>query len=274
MTITHKVEKVTPELAEKLLETNTKNRKLSSEVVTKLADQMKNGQWNFDGSPVRIDSKGDLVDGQHRLWAIIESGTTQEFLIVRGVDETAMATMDTGKSRSFADILSMEDKSLTSVANLAAATSIIYRWEQGVRGSALRAANTNFVPYPLLLQFFRDNRERLIQAERFGGLRAKRTGATPSAFALASWVFEPIDAADAEFFFERVKDGAGLEIGSPILALRRWLLNTYTDRPRPQAEMAIALIFKAWNFYRRGETIGMLTWKRGGSAPEAFPIPE
>lgn len=274
MTVTHAIEKITPEIATAILETNTKNRKLSSLVVAKLAAQMKSKQWNFDGSPVRIDDKGDLVDGQHRLWAIVESGTTQEFLVVRGVDEASMATMDTGKSRSFADILSLEDKNLKSVTNVAAVTSLMYRWEQGLRGSQLRAANTNFTPYPLLLEFFRANREEIIEVERQGHKYSRRSGATQSAMALVYWLFNKLDHDDAEYFFERLGDGIDLQEGSPILALRKWLQASYLQRPRPQAEFGLALIIKAWNAYRRGENIQVLTWKRGGSSPETFPIPE
>jgi hypothetical protein len=274
VTITHKVETITPAIAEKILETNTKNRKLSSSIVTKLAEQMKNGQWNFDGTPIRIDDAGDLVDGQHRLWAVVESGTPTDFLVVRGVDEKAMATMDTGKSRTFADILSMEDRSLKSATNVAATTGLLYRWHRGARGSGLRSANANFVPHPELLEFFRENKEEIIEVCRIGGNFARGTGAAQSAFALCVWLFYKIDKEDAEYFFERVRDGVGLDAGSPILALKNWLTKSFTQRPRPHLEFSIAMMIKAWNAYRQGQEVQILTWKRGGSNPEVFPLPE
>lgn len=276
MTITHKIEEIDPARAEKILDTNTKNRKLSSGNVTKLAEQMTAGLWNFDGTPIRIDDKGDLIDGQHRLWAVVESGITLPFLVVRGVDEKAMATMDTGKSRSFADILTLEDRTLTSTNNLAAVAGVLYRWENGQRGSYLRSGHgTNvFIAFPLLLEFFMANKTRIIQLTRLGEAHAKRTGVTTSAFALGMWVFEAIDKDDSDFFFERLRDGVNLEDGSPILAFRNWMTKSYGMRPRPHLEYSIALMIKAWNSYRSGDSMQLLAWRRGGANPEPFPIPQ
>lgn len=273
MGVTHKVQEVTPDLAAKWLETNIKNRRLSTPRVEKLAAQMKDGLWRFDASPIRFDEHGHLVDGQHRLWALIEADYTTEFLVVRGVEERAMTTMDTGKTRSFADILSLNEPGLGDITHLAAAVLIIYRWEQHARGGELRSAGKRSVPYSLLLDFFRENRERLVTASKRGRNLSQKTGVAGSVMSLTAWVLPEIDWADADYFFDRIVDGIELEEESPILALRNWMIKTRPITPKPTVDTSLAMIFKAWNAYRAGDSIRILSWKRGGSSPESFPEP-
>lgn len=277
--ITQKIEKVTPALAEQWLGTMAHNRKLSGQLVERLASMMKQGLWVFDGSPVRFNVDGELVDGQHRLWAIVEAQYEAEFLVLRGVPREAMATMDTGKRRLFVDVLTLEDANLASVHSLGAAIQIIYRWEDGSRGAALKAngAGSGTLPNQILLDFFRQNRERLIEVARDGhNLTSRIRGLPGSSLSLAYWIFEGIDAGDAEFFFARLVDGIGLEAGSPILALRGYIsraIANATGRQKIPADLAIALLIKAWNAYREGTSVQVLTFRRGGASPEAFPMP-
>lgn len=274
MTVTHKVETITPAIAEKILETNTKNRPLGSLTVNRLADQMKNGGWNFDASPIRIDDQGDLIDGQHRLWAVIQSDTTQEFLVVRGLDDSVMSTIDTGKSRRFSDVLSLHDRTADNLTVLAAIVGLVYRWEvKGARGGALRSAGQQqFIPYPLQLAFYDEHADRFKElAHRVGRLQSR--GMAQSVIALALWLFEDIDKDDAEFFFERLHDGQGLEVGNAIYTMRQWKLRARDMSPAAPTEVQLAYLIKAWNAYRDGEELKMMVWKRGGSNPEAFPVP-
>ena len=46
---------------------------------------MRNGLWELNGAAIVIDEFGNLIDGQHRLSAVVESGTTQQFVVVRNV---------------------------------------------------------------------------------------------------------------------------------------------------------------------------------------------
>ena len=90
---------VTPALAKMMLEKNTRNRRLSNAWVRKLADDMSNGRWHKIGNDaITFDTDGNLTNGQHRLQAIIMSGTTQVFNVVQGVEMSA--NMDRPKMRS------------------------------------------------------------------------------------------------------------------------------------------------------------------------------
>lgn len=105
---------VTPELAENYLRFNNKNRKLSSNHLTFLSNEMKNGRFIENGEAIIFDKNGDLKDGQHRLKSIVNSGKSYFIPVVRGVEPISMATYDTGKNRNAADVLSINGFKYTS----------------------------------------------------------------------------------------------------------------------------------------------------------------
>lgn len=270
---------VTPRMAETWLESNTSNRRLSDRLVQKFAGMMKAGLWHYDGSPIRFDTEGKLIDGQHRLWALLESGTEQDFLVLTGLSPESFMTIDTGKSRSFGDILSIAHPGLADVNAVAAATAAIYRWEIGLRGKALKSTgNGSYVSNETMMAFYDMHQLRIPELAR----RAKTTavkvpGMTTSMIALLMWIFEDIDATDADYFFGRLVDGVGLERAHPILALRNYLQRFQTGKSVRTAlptDMAIAVGIKAWNAYRRGDDVRQLGWRAGGASPEQFPVPE
>ena len=95
--------KITPAMAEQLLNNNPNNRAMRQGRAEAYASDMVNGQWTECLAPIAIYDDGEVADGQHRLWAIIESGTTQEFELVTGLDRAAGLNIDTGITRSLVD---------------------------------------------------------------------------------------------------------------------------------------------------------------------------
>lgn len=118
-------EKITPATAEKWLNANKTNRRLREGVVEKYAADMKAGKWTKCTVPISFYDDGDLADGQHRLFAIIESGTTQQFLVLRGLTRKDGLNIDTGLTRNIVDNgkISGEDANL-SLALIAVARGI------------------------------------------------------------------------------------------------------------------------------------------------------
>lgn len=66
------VVEITPELARQLLSNNKINRKIKPTIVERYAEQMEAGEWKFTGDTIKVDGEGMLLDGQHRLLAIIK----------------------------------------------------------------------------------------------------------------------------------------------------------------------------------------------------------
>jgi hypothetical protein len=68
---------------------------------------MNKGLFIENGESIVFDKNMKLTDGQHRLMAIIKSGKSYHIPVVKGVNIKSMATYDTGKNRSAADVLSI-----------------------------------------------------------------------------------------------------------------------------------------------------------------------
>ena len=98
---------ITPEIAEHYLSYNTQNRKESVSSISFLTQQMNKGLFIENGESIVFDKNMKLTDGQHRLMAIINSGKSYHIPVVKGVNIKSMATYDTGKNRSAADVLSI-----------------------------------------------------------------------------------------------------------------------------------------------------------------------
>lgn len=101
---------VTPAIATKWLEGNTHNRPIYQSVVERYARDMTKGNWRVTHQGVAFNTNGTLVDGQHRLWAIIESGKTIALLVHHGLPLESQSVIDVGATRSSRDRLWLSDK--------------------------------------------------------------------------------------------------------------------------------------------------------------------
>tara|TARA_R110002074_G_scaffold224050_2_gene395270 strand:- start:431 stop:1324 length:894 start_codon:yes stop_codon:yes gene_type:complete len=104
---------VTPKIAKEYLNGNTINRKKSDKHIRFLTSQMKNGLFIENGESIVFDEYGNLNDGQHRLYAIIAANKSYYMVVVTGVKSQTIATYDTGKNRSAADVLAINGYSQT-----------------------------------------------------------------------------------------------------------------------------------------------------------------
>ena len=100
---------ITPSIAYELLETNhCENRVIKKRVVEDYAEQMKNGLWKeLSGESLKISSTQKLIDGQHRLSAIIKSKQTITMLVIENIPEESMPAIDDGAKRTLADSLTI-----------------------------------------------------------------------------------------------------------------------------------------------------------------------
>lgn len=99
---------MTPELAQKYLDTQVLNRKLDYDWAVALAQSMEKGEWILDGNSIKMDDNGHLIDGQHRLHAVILSGMTVKMEVKSGFPSEAINVIDTFmKPRSMSNILTI-----------------------------------------------------------------------------------------------------------------------------------------------------------------------
>ena len=257
---------ITPDMAGEMLTHNTHNRPLRERVVNAYVEDMRNGDWEEDGQSIKFGKDGTLLDGQHRLAAIIESGVTLRVLVVRNLPNSTQENMDTQAKRTFGDVLRLRGE--TKYVALAAATRRVHLWEMGVRRGSGRIQPTNrqllqtLEKYPWL-------RDSVAVTER---VRAQ-VPIQGAVLALCHWLFVQIDGEDCDFFFARLSDGLGLLDGDPIHVLRKTAFKDMSERSRVSDVVILAYVIKSWNAYREGRTIGLLRYRPGGAKPEEFPTP-
>jgi len=117
---------VSPALAEELLTLNTHNRKASEAIIRKYCIEIESGAWRPSSAGIGIDINGVLIDGQHRLYAIIRSGQTVPLLIVWNLPPEAQRTVDRQNRRTLFDVFTLEGSQLSRTA-VQTATSLAGR---------------------------------------------------------------------------------------------------------------------------------------------------
>ena len=114
---------ITPESAKELLKLNVSNRPLNQVTVDWYAKQMTNGQWTISGQTISISDKNTLIDGQHRLAAVVKSGKEIMFNVAYNVPFQSFVNYDSVRSRGLSDVFAIEN-----ILNYKTISSIISKY--------------------------------------------------------------------------------------------------------------------------------------------------
>ena len=147
---------ITPDLARDMLVTMVANRRVVQSHVATLSDDMRQGRWiEAAGDPIRFDDQDRLIDGQHRLYAILEAGVTLRFTVIKGLPVEAMDILDIGKRRSLADFLAIKGEA--HATQLAATITLLRNYwatgeiqsnAWGLRPTTIQEAMTILAEHP------------------------------------------------------------------------------------------------------------------------------
>lgn len=243
-TPTSSIETITPEYAERTLQTaNPNNRNLNKANVQKLAGAIERGEWRLNGEPLIFSSDDVLIDGQHRMAAVAQAGIPTPFLVVRGVESEAMTTIDTGRSRSAGDVLRMDGKDNTFI--LAAAARLLFAWEHyGKLSTRLKVQPTN----PQLLDVVREH-PGLEECVKLVRQHTPRISGYAVAFYYLAWRASDEDEVNA--FMEGLLGGLGLGRDDPRLLWRERVLGGVGTRL--DSDLVNLGLIKVWNLWRAGK---------------------
>lgn len=98
---------ITPADAKAYLGGNTNNRTINERAVARYATAMQRGEWLVGNDAICIAEDGTLLNGQHRLSAVILSGAPQQFLVRENVNKDDLKAMDQGNKRLGSDIATL-----------------------------------------------------------------------------------------------------------------------------------------------------------------------
>lgn len=258
--------KVTPTIARKWMKTNRDNRPIRDTLVKSITLDMSNDEWDDNGETIKFDENNDLIDGQHRLMGVIESGKTIEMLVIWGLPRKVQDTIDTGAKRTFAD--NLHRKGEKHALLLAAIVRKVYIWEDGlVLGK--KKATSNYALTRTLEKY-----PNLRDAAREANMIAQASDLLGSVAGYLWWVFSSIDEKDCKYFFQRLCDMHNSTKGNPIDALKLRLQRIKNRDYESVSDVWLtAVTIKAWNKFRKGEEWEIVDFRGGGSNPEKPPYP-
>lgn len=245
----------------------------------RIATDIKAGDWKFTGDPIKFDLNGKLVDGRARLAAIIKANIPVRTVVATGIVRRARDGIGTGKVHKAKDMLA--EDGYDNADRLAPALTAIQEWELGHHTlhpseSAITNSTTR--------RFLADNpkvKDLANEAARLvTGADVTHGALTLKQAAKLLWAFDKVNHADRVAFFNKVLTGSDLTENDPVLHLR----NTYIRQAKAKVKgsgiepatnrVILAVTIKAFNAFRAGRDVKVLSFVGGGSKPEEFPLPK
>lgn len=255
------VVRVTPEIAKEMLDKiNTKNRTLSIGRARALARAMEDGQWEMNGDSIKISDTGILLDGQHRLTAIVISKTTQDVLFVTGLKESVFTTIDVGANRTSADMLS-----IAGVRNSAIiASSVMLYLVDKKLGKPLHGSPDRKPTKKDISEFVSQHRDNLEEIsteiiKKDGNYSVGRILNGSGAFYATMKIIDKYPKDIAFSFLSQLRRGVYDYEQGPVECLRNKLISSKMIKSTNLTrEYEIALFIKAFNAWIKGEKSKLL----------------
>lgn len=264
--VTWGVEKISPAIAEKLLEKNyEENRPLNKAVIRKLARQMEHGQFiGTNGEDILISKKGNLLDGQHRLHAVIRSEQTIMMGVKRGLPETreVFESIDGGLSRIPADYIGGTGAFSRGYSfEIQAGLRLLWQYENGDL-----SGNKQGIGLPEVLEMHRKNPEIADAVQtHYRMVRSYGSIIPVSWTAFFLTVFARKDKKLAETFIVRLHTGEELTKKHPVKKLRDKLLADRQSATKLGRSPKLKLVMQAWILTRQKK------WGEKLLIPDKFP---
>ena len=247
---------ITPNIAKAILEKNISNRNIRKIKIEQYAREMIEGNWKSDTFEfIKISKSGNLIDGQHRLMAIIKANIEIEMQIAYNVPDDVYSVLDTGINRNTGDVFQ-----ITGIKNAKSIPSIIKVWnkfknESYSRNSVHYLSNIETLDYynnddSFWQELYRKSNNwyhsfaKILSQSMIGGFYA--------------FTIE-IDEDDAFNFMNQVCGGVGVK-NKTINLLRNTLIKDKISTRKLPIEVIHIYLLKTWNAYRSGNDLKILKW--------------
>jgi len=241
---------MTPEWAESILsQQNNHNRQMRLVSVHKIASAIRHGDWKITHQGIAIDANGQLLDGQHRLAAIVLAQQSVELMLSTDCDPSLFDVVDCGVARTASDALHLINCSHSAKTASGIKHFFLYQRHPDKVWSGVPVP-----PHTAIVHFYKNNRELLDEFARYSHKAYQRfrkinqTGLITFCLLAhnAGWQLDII-----ENFCELFSSGAMLQYDSPILAYRRYLDNYNMPKNKRDnlQQHSLACIIKCFNYW-------------------------
>lgn len=250
---------VTPEMANGYLSKNKGNRRPKMPTVLRYSNEMKAGKWKENtGELIKISKQGNVLDGQHRLMAVVHSKESIYFHFAFDVDENVFDVLDTGSLRNASDSFHIKGvKNANAVPAMIALADALNKGKVEVRGIQKNQKLSNAD----LLNKYMENPEYWddVATHTITWYHNFAKIIVPS---MIGGVYSSLKDTNEELALKFMNElCTGIDItNSTIYLLRNALMKDKVSNKKMQTSMKLALILKAWNFYKSNKVTKVLYW--------------
>jgi hypothetical protein len=269
MTPNARVETITPNMARQLLEKNSMNRPFNQNNLDALKKEINNNNYFLTGESIKIAKDGTLLDGQHRLRAILETGKAVKIFVIRDLETEAFKYMDTGRPRQAGDVLAIEGiknpMKIASIAKFIIGYNKDKTFNSAIRGNADKGSRR--ITNADVSDFVNKNLNSLVDSYEFGYGKGRKL-IQGKLVASMHYVLKKIDPMQADGFIEALVTGTGLIKGHPIHQLRDIFIHDNRSTKKLPTRAKVHLIIRAWNLVRTKKTVSNLKYDKRDPFPK------
>ncbi len=244
---------ISPDIAKTMLSSNKDNRKLSKATVNHYSREMTLGNWQLTPHGISFDIDGKLIDGQHRLTAIVVSGTSQMFMVFSNVPKSTFKVLDTGKKRNAGDMLSILN--VKNSTNVSATINKYMALANGNSGPAIKVSNT------IVLDVYNKNAATIDEIVSSSYVMYRKLKLLNLSEIASMIMYLHLDKGHSmgiiSSFFEQLITGKDVS-NSTIEILREKLINNAVSATKYTHKVKLNLIKRTWNAYVKNESLKRL----------------
>lgn len=264
---------------------NVRNRSMYQVQVRRLTSDHENGRWVTTGDTIKFDEDGYLIDGQHRMQMIINSGKGAWIAVCYGqypgYREAVMPVCDLdGRPRLLEDLIEIYPptgengeewilEKRSERRNAASATSLLYDYR-----NRRVFEDVPFKPSMQELRTFLESEIGLLEHLEYS---AQLRALIPDSLTVfLRYVLAEQSPKKADDFLRRLATGQELSEDHPILSLRGRLIQYQKDKRadkvniKTRDELAF-VVLRAWLHYSAGEKLTFKKLKFRKRATEKRP---
>lgn len=253
---------VDAEDAAAFLKNNDGNREMSRTTILQYAKDMIAGRWSLTAEAIQVMSSMRLLNGQHRMAAVIEADKTKPgikipFLIAFDVPEDSFTKIDQGRKRTGGAMLALQG--FKNASNVSSAVRLFLLYS---RYNNEHHWNNHNIPTQSEVMEYIDSNIDLVRESNFEGYSKFLPARLPirASNMMALKMIVDLHSAHADKFEEfttGVALGANLTPGDPRLVLRERSADriklTQWGYNGNQSELGVLL--KAWNAFVEGRSV-------------------
>lgn len=251
-----RIEMIDRKRALELLSNTAENRNISPVRVAAYLQVIQRGDWHWTNQGIAIRDDGALVDGQHRLWAVVEADIAVPVTVTYGVKAVAVEAIDKGRSRSIGDELTMFE----GVKNAAFCVAIVKQAASLYAGDRMSFATRSI--FHEWYECFKPGVDFMVTTLASSTPNEVRRAPVAGSLAFA----HKTAPAKIEEFALKLKEGTGLTKGEPAWAIRRALMESQyarQNRAAPPTEVA-RKVLRAAMVHIQGGKVGAVQDSEAG----------